>query len=172
MRGSSTTAGNRPTADDDSRLRYDLFGTQHNKDASLDSNFFFGTSGSLQDRIRAGKILRVNDPAPPGVQNPGGKLWNVNYKQFAPRIGFAYDLTGDGKTSLRGGYGLSYERNFGNVTYNVALNPPSQLATSFSNLDTGAPIPISTGRAWSIQWRGRHHKVDSAGLCPRGRSED
>ncbi len=126
-------------------LRYDLFGTQHNKNPALDSNFYFGTSGSLQDRIRAGKILRVNDPAPAGVQNPGGKLWNTNYKQFAPRLGFAYDLTGDGKTSLRGGYGISYERNFGNVTYNVALNPPSQLATSFTSVDTGAPIPISTG---------------------------
>jgi outer membrane receptor protein involved in Fe transport len=126
-------------------LRYELYGTQHNKNAALDSNFYFGTSGTLQDRIRAGKILRVNDPAPAGVQNPGGKLWNTNYKQFAPRLSFAYDLTGDGKTSLRGGYGISYERNFGNVTYNVALNPPAQLAISFSNLDTGGPIPISTG---------------------------
>jgi hypothetical protein len=126
-------------------LRYELYGTQHNKNSALDSNFYFGTSGSLQDRIRAGKILRVNDPAPAGVQNPGGKLWNTNYKQFAPRIAFAYDLTGDGRTSLRGGYGISYERNFGNVTYNVALNPPSQLAISFTNSDTGAPIPISTG---------------------------
>jgi hypothetical protein len=126
-------------------IRYELYGTQHNKNSALDSNFYFGTSGSLQDRIRAGKILRVNDTAPAGVQNPGGKLWNTNYKQFAPRLAFAYDLTGDGKTSLRGGYGISYERNFGNVTYNVALNPPAQLAISFTNADVGAPIPISTG---------------------------
>ena len=126
-------------------VRYELYGTQHNKNSALDSNFFFGTSGSLADRVRAGKILQVNSTPPPGVQNPGGKLWNVNYKQLAPRIGFAYDLFGDGKTSLRGGYGISYERNFGNVTYNVALNPPSQLAISFSNLDVGAQIPISTG---------------------------
>ena len=126
-------------------LRYELFGTQHNKNSALDSNFFFGTSGSLQDRIRAGKILQVDSPAPTGVQNPGGKLWNINYKQFAPRLGFAYDLTGDGKTSLRGGFGMSYERNFGNVTYNVALNPPAQLAISFTNTDLGASIPISTG---------------------------
>ncbi len=126
-------------------LRYELFGTQHNKNAALDSNFYFGTSGTLQDRIRAGKILQVNSPAPAGVQNPGGKLWNVNKKQFAPRVGFAFDVFGDGRTSLRGGYGISYERNFGNVTYNVALNPPSQLAISFTNVDVGAPIPISTG---------------------------
>ncbi len=126
-------------------LRYELYGTQHNKNSALDSNFFFGTSGSLADRVRAGKILRVNDTAPAGVQNPGGKLWNTNYKQFAPRIAFAYDVSGNGKTSLRGGYGISYERNFGNVTYNVALNPPAQLAISFTNADIGAQIPISTG---------------------------
>lgn len=126
-------------------IRYELYGTQHNKNSALDSNFFWGTSGSVADRIRAGKILRVNDPAPAGVENPGGKLWNTNYKQFAPRIAFAYDVTGDGKTSLRGGYGMSYERNFGNVTYNVALNPPAQLAISFTNNDIGASIPISTG---------------------------
>jgi Carboxypeptidase regulatory-like domain len=126
-------------------MRYELYGTQHNKNPNLDSNFYFGTSGSLQDRVRAGKILRVTDTAPAGVENPGGKLWSTNYKQFAPRVAFAYDVMGDGKTSVRGGYGISYERNFGNVTYNVALNPPAQLAISFTNLDVGAPIPISTG---------------------------
>jgi len=126
-------------------IRYELYGTQHNKNSALDSNFYWGTTGSVADRIRAGKILRTNDPAPAGVEDPGGKLWNTNYKQFAPRVAFAYDVTGDGKTSLRGGYGISYERNFGNVTYNVALNPPAQLAISFTNNDLGAQIPISTG---------------------------
>ncbi len=126
-------------------LRYELYGTQHNKNSALDSNFYFGTTGTLQDRIRAGKILQVNSPAPDGVEAPNGKLWNTNYKQFAPRLAFAYDLTGDGKTSFRGGYGISYERNFGNVTYNVALNPPSQLAISFTNLDVGGPIAINNG---------------------------
>ena len=81
----------------------------------------------------------------PECKIQGGKLWNTNYKQFAPRLAFAYDLTGDGKTSVRGGYGISYERNFGNVTYNVALNPPAQLAISFTNADVSSSIPISTG---------------------------
>jgi outer membrane receptor protein involved in Fe transport len=125
-------------------IRYDLYGTQHNKHHELDSNFYFGTTGTLQDRLRAGKIMKAIDQPISGVQDPGGKLWATNYKQFGPRIGFAYDLTGDGKTSIRGGYGISYERNFGNVTYNVALNPPSQLAISFTNLDVGASIPINT----------------------------
>ena len=28
---------------------------------------------------------------------------------IAPRLGFAYDLTGDGRTVVRGGYGMFYE---------------------------------------------------------------
>jgi hypothetical protein len=37
---------------------------------------------------------------------------------------------GDGSTSLRGGYGLAYERNFGNVTFNVIQNPPNYATLS------------------------------------------
>jgi hypothetical protein len=41
--------------------------------------------------------------------------WNT----FAPRVGFAYDLTGNQKTILRGGFGLFYERLAGNEMYNL-----------------------------------------------------
>ena len=32
-----------------------------------------------------------------------------NYKNFAPRVGFAYDASGDGRTSIRGGFGMFYD---------------------------------------------------------------
>jgi len=48
------------------------------------------------------------------------QYWNT----FAPRVGFAYDLTGKGKTILRAGTGLFYERLGGNEQYNMGPNAP------------------------------------------------
>ena len=51
---------------------------------------------------------------------------------FAPRIGFAYDLTGDGKTALRGGFGIFYNRLDGNQVYNLSGQPPYSYAPTVS----------------------------------------
>lgn len=42
----------------------------------------------------------------------------------APRIGFAYDISGDGKTALRGGFGIFYNRLDGNQIYNLSGQAP------------------------------------------------
>ncbi len=107
-------------------LRYEYYGVQHNNNQNLDSNFYYGT-GSLPEQIRTGQVFTVPN-------SPIHKLWNPSYGTLAPRVGFAYDIFGNGRDSLRGGYGISYEKNFGNVTFNVIQNPPAYAVIVFNNV--------------------------------------
>lgn len=49
-------------------------------------------------------------------------LVDSHWNTFAPRVGFAYDLTGGQKTILRAGAGIFYERLAGNEMYNMGQN--------------------------------------------------
>jgi outer membrane receptor protein involved in Fe transport len=117
-------------------LRWEYFGVQHNVNANLDSNFYPSNNSNQFQAIASGAVM----PAP---MSPIGELWTPSKKNFAPRIGFAWDVFGDGKTSFRGGYGIGYERNFGNVTYNVLFNPPNYAVVDLIAGSNISSIPVS-----------------------------
>jgi len=121
-------------------IRWDYFGVQHNKNPNLDSNYYDAQGGNIFSNIRSGSVATVPD-------SPIKGLWKKDWNNFGPRIGVAYDLFGDGKTSLRGGWGISYERNFGNVTFNVIQNPPAYAVISILPSDVGGTIPVTTDNA-------------------------
>ena len=131
-------------------LRYEYYGPQTKSDPKFDSNFYYGERRHLGQhgepgwrssmRCATARVFATNE-------SPIGGLWKSDWNNFAPRVGFAWDVNGDGTTSVRGGYGMGYERNFGNVTYNVLFNPPLYLVASIDAPTDVATLPIYTDNA-------------------------
>ena len=113
-------------------MRYEYFGPQLKSEPKYDSNFYYGDPNLDTTAATPQQILAAvrSGQAMPSNEGPTGTLWKSDWNNFAPRVGFAWDVNGDGRTSLRGGYGIAYDRNFGNVTYNVLFNPPEYLVAT------------------------------------------
>jgi hypothetical protein len=108
------------------------------------SQFIPGEQSTVYPTAPAGYVF----PGDVGVsQNTIANRWH----DFAPRVGLAYDVFGDGKTSLRAGYGVYYafvrEQALNNLSSNqpfgIALNatqPTGGINNPYSN--TGNPFPF------------------------------
>jgi hypothetical protein len=145
-------------------LRWEYFGILHSvrSEKDLDANFYYGEGSSIYERVRNGKFYRVSEA--PGKYK--GHFYLPDYKNFAPRMGIAWDIFGTGKTILRSGVGVFYDRNFGNVLANVSVNPPTtaQVNSTLSLTTDLVRNPfafIPAGAAFTLQNpSGRHIDQD------------
>ncbi|MEP7273723.1 MAG: TonB-dependent receptor, partial [Acidobacteriota bacterium] len=76
------------------------------------------------------------------------QLYRRDWNNFAPSIGFAWDVFGDGRTSVRGGYSISYTPETLTLYLNVADNNRGLQVTSTNSQVTGVlaatGVPIAT----------------------------
>ena len=104
--------------------------------------------GSSPNAILAGVPLYLNGIGIPGQNGVPKGLVDNHWASFGPRLGFAYDLNGRGKTVVRGGFGIMYERIQGNDMYNAGPNIPFSLNVTLNNTTfTNPSLAINTGTA-------------------------
>jgi Carboxypeptidase regulatory-like domain/TonB dependent receptor len=147
-------------------LRWDFY-QRHVEEDNLATTFLLGSGSNIVDQVANanspysantynGAFVSPNcNPSTSTLQFPGssqvlagqcgsggfaaaGSLGPNRYHDFGPRLGFAWDVFGDGKTSLRAGFGVSYEGTLYNPLSNSRWNPPYY---SF-NLTSNALLPI------------------------------
>ena len=102
--------------------------------------------GLLPDQTtnRTMDILRqLDDPRAREITGDADKLARTtpSWKEYQPRIGFAYDVTGDASLVVRGGYGLFYDQLFQNLTvFSMAQSGPEYYAQVLAYTNTAVGV--------------------------------
>ncbi len=128
-------------------LRYDYFGHWGNYHNST-TPFPFFTPGAGSDfaeqvangvmELHGGQEAYVTENRPQGV---------------SPRVGFGWDVFGNGKMSVRGGYGLYYNNVAdGSWSFQSRANPPVWASPSFGLYNTSHPFSYGLGNAQGLGW--------------------
>ena len=118
----------------------------------------FDQKGGRHTSFVPGVQSTVVPDAPPGILFPGdpalpARLTHSDLNNFAPRLGVAWDVAGDARTVVRGGYGIFYQQINGETTH--AAEAPwrgttqlrqGRIEDPFGSLGQTEPPPASPGR--------------------------
>ncbi len=129
-------------------IRYDLY-QRHHEEANLATTFIMGPSTPNSFILGpsnglTNELYNANNPTTcvanggnlalaqlvggcgsgSGGFSPSSSLGQGDHNNFGPRLGFAWDVFGDGKTALRGGFGVAYEGTLYNPLSNSRWDLP------------------------------------------------
>jgi Carboxypeptidase regulatory-like domain len=113
-------------------LRYEFNGVPFERDGNF-ANFF----GNGSTATPTGGFAFTN--VGPGT---GHQLYSDSWNLVEPRIGFAWDPKGDGRTAIRGGFGTFHDRIFDNLFGNAKSNPPFQATSNLFPFDGTPTTPL------------------------------
>lgn len=133
-------------------LRWEYHGVpQFTRGAALlpvgGSDGLWGVSG-LENLFAPGRLNGQPTTLDFGAVEGTPPLYEKDWNNFAPSIGFAWDVTRDGRTSVRGGYSISYTPEALTLYLNVANQNRGLQATSTNSTYTGVltssgvPLPV------------------------------
>ncbi len=113
-------------------VRYEYFGVPYERD---------GFQGAIDQASKVGLGYTSSNL----TVVPKAKLYSTDWNNIAPRIGFAYDPRGDGKTAIRGNWGVFYDRTVGAAFNSIDAATPGFSANTqtFPNQTSGSDIRYS-----------------------------
>lgn len=129
LRATPTTfIGLTPEAQFDRYWRFTLFGFYVQNDFQVTPQLTLNGGLRYEFHTLPGDIYERDSALPDltGSEPVTGQLYeNSSYKNISPRGGFAWDVSGDGRTAVRGGYGLYFNNNSHQNLIVTVTNPPA-----------------------------------------------
>jgi hypothetical protein len=126
-------------------LRWEYFGPPHNFQSGIDADYYTGSNATPFATTSTNPFIPVNNPFYAAISTGSAQLknsdiWNKDTNNFGPRLGFAYDVMGNQKFVVRGGYGISYDRMYNNIFENIRFNPPLFAFSEIGTFGNGLPV--------------------------------